>query len=72
MNQPFFPWNDLHPCFAGDFFSVDPFDHEFKYQDTSQGDEIYFQQSGHLECANCGHCEAADGWCDDSGPEDFL
>ena len=64
-----FPWNDQHPCFAGDFDSIDPFDHSFGYVDTSQGDEIYFQQSGHMECVNCGNCESAEGW--DRGFDDF-
>lgn len=66
---PFFPWNDEHPCFAGDFPSTDPFDHDFAYVDTSQGDEIYFQQSGHMECRNCGHCASADGYGWDNGDD---
>jgi ribosomal protein S27AE len=63
----FYPWNDEHPCFVGDFDLPDPFDHDFKYEDTSRGDGLYFQQSGHMECQRCGQCESADGWYDDEG-----
>lgn len=60
-----FPWNDEHPCFTDDFESTEPFDHEWAYIDTSQGDEIYFQQSGHLQCKDCGFCKDNDGYVDD-------
>lgn len=63
----FYPWNAENPCFTGDFDSLDPFDHDMKYRDTSQGDGLYFQQSGHMECKDCNHTESAGGWFDDGG-----
>lgn len=62
--ERFFPWNPDHPCFAGNFEDRDPFDHDMKYEDTSQGDGLYFQQSGHMQCERCELCTSTDGWFD--------